>query len=210
MLYQRISAAQRYRRRYLLNTSRDRDFRSQRSPAHKRSTTGVVTPPSNGCPSTCRGFDRKKMARDTSDTPQQKRDSKRFFCNIPATQRDSARHLRDTCATPARHPRHACDGAATRPQRAATEPRRAATEPRRSRDRAATSRNIAATEPRHSRDGAATQPRRAATACNGAETGIWEVLALRHPCPPQSTAVCSASSKWAGMAQPGSHVICGG
>ena len=26
-----------------------------------------VTPPSDGCPSTCRGFDRKKMARDTRD-----------------------------------------------------------------------------------------------------------------------------------------------
>ena len=130
---------------------------------HECPRLASMTPPSNGCPSTCRGFDRKKMARDTSDTPQQKRDSKRFFCNIPATQRDSARHLRDTCATPARHPRHACDGAATRPQRAATEPRRAATEPRRSRDRAATSRNIAATEPRHSRDEPrqhATEPRR--------------------------------------------------
>ena len=26
-----------------------------------------VTPPSDGCPSTCRGFDRKKMARNTRD-----------------------------------------------------------------------------------------------------------------------------------------------
>ena len=32
-----------------------------------RYRSSLVTPPSDGCPSTCRGFDRNKMARDTRD-----------------------------------------------------------------------------------------------------------------------------------------------
>ena len=171
-------------------------------------------------------FDRKKMARDTGNAPRHPATEARqqAIClqhtddtlRHPATPLDASATPRDSRDTPAT----SRNEAATRPRRAPTGPRHARNEPRRSRDAAATSRDRAAT----SRDRAATEPRRAATEPrqsrdtaatsrdelrqHATEPGRrGEVLALRHPCPSQSTVVCSASSKWAGMAQPASHVI---
>jgi len=67
---------------------------------------GTLTPPSDGCPSTCRGFDRKKMARDTHDTPRQTATAMRRVATRPRRRRDRSRRRRD-------RPRPARDGGAT-------------------------------------------------------------------------------------------------
>ena len=61
------------------------------------------TPPCDGCPSTCRGFDRKKMARDPHDPPRQTATAmRRVARDGGATDRDGGATDRDPPATAAR------------------------------------------------------------------------------------------------------------
>ena len=112
---------------------------------HHQATQPSTTPPSDGCPSTCRGFDRKRWprhlrhpataarraatARDGGatdrDRPRRRRDGRRPALDTPqhpATPRDTATR-RDGGATDR-------DGGATGGDPPATEARQTATRPR--------------------------------------------------------------------------------